>query len=412
MEDEQEGLNIITKQSSGRIFYVSIDLLLLKMITDPFFCSNSFTSAFLLQSTLFIETEVLLFKTVKLGLLLNVVGRVNKKYFELLNLIVVNALENGLFPKTIKKFILELYNAIKCRYPNLEQTVEQLIFLLQETDPEEVELELMRMKGKKRCSNMKINTVDFVIDQTSTFDIIAWEKHVTRIAQELTSKTSDIYKNIRKTELINKNWTRQDKRTLAPNIVELTSQFDKLTRWIIEEVLAYDSEYYRAKAIEVFIAVAEECWQIGNFYDLFCIDNALTSACLLNLEKSWSVVSESYLKKRKKIKEVCSFKNNYANLRIEIASRNDEFCLPCMLLYLKELAILEEGPAYIRGEYLVNVNKIIEANNIIENFLQYQRFNYLYVPHKQLRFLSNLAPMEEAELVKLSMTIGRTLKRT
>ena len=67
--------------------------------------------------------------------------------------------------------------------------------------------------------------------------------------------------------------------------MQCIDRFNKLSLWIIEEILSYDKSSLRSKVIEKFILVAHECFLIYNFNDCFNIITALVNPLIKCLRK-------------------------------------------------------------------------------------------------------------------------------
>ena len=51
----------------------------------------------------------------------------------------------------------------------------------------------------------------------------------------------------------------KSKKTSAPNVMTIIQRFDKLTLFIIEDILSYDEPKKRAESIIKWIKIAEQC---------------------------------------------------------------------------------------------------------------------------------------------------------
>ena len=94
------------------------------------------------------------------------------------------------------------------------------------------------------------------------FDIFNWDPK--EIAHQITLYTQYIYREINCQELLSGGWTKKDKIQKSPNVTKLIERFNKITQWIMEEILSYDNSNDRAKIIEIFISVANELKNINN----------------------------------------------------------------------------------------------------------------------------------------------------
>uniref|UniRef100_A0A8C2JDW4 Ral guanine nucleotide dissociation stimulator-like 3a n=1 Tax=Cyprinus carpio TaxID=7962 RepID=A0A8C2JDW4_CYPCA len=86
-------------------------------------------------------------------------------------------------------------------------------------------------------------------------------------------------------------WSQRDKkenRNLAPTVRATIAQFNAVTNCVITSLLA---PTHRAKIIEKWISVAQECHQLRNFSSLRAILSALQSNAVYRLKKTWAAIS-------------------------------------------------------------------------------------------------------------------------
>lgn len=76
------------------------------------------------------------------------------------------------------------------------------------------------------------------------------------VADTLIALDFEIFQKIKVNELNNVNWTKNDKFTLAPNIIGITQRFNKVSSWIAYEILRYNTAKERKEVLEKFIEIA------------------------------------------------------------------------------------------------------------------------------------------------------------
>ena len=235
---------------------------------------------------------------------------------------------------------------------------------------------------------------------SNMFKILEWSN--TELARQLTIITHFLYRRVNTRELINSQWTKVDKLKFAPNVTILIERFNKLSNWVCEEILSYDSSKLRAYVIEKFLGLAVELKNINNFNDCLIIITALNSLQIKSLSKSWRRITFENVKNWKDLNNMCSFAKNYATLRKEIESNKDKPCIPYLGLFLKELAFIDEGIKYIKDKNLINLEKIRKVGKVLENFMHYKKLSYNFKPVFKLAFLTEPTPLSEDELTEIS----------
>ena len=244
------------------------------------------------------------------------------------------------------------------------------------------------------------------------FDIFAWDP--IEIARQITLYTQYLYRNITCQELLQGGWTKKDKMEISPNVSQLIARFNKISRWIMEEILSYDSSKDRAKLIEIFISIAQELKNIHNLNDCFAIVSTFNHLSLKRLKRTWKKVSNEIKNTQNELNKLCSIlknfekiKNEYLQYRNSIKDINTitEGCIPYLAPYLKDLAFLEEGQKYFNQNKLININKIIIVGKIIKSIKESQMFVYGYKPVYALSLLSDPDPLDDDKLTSLSESI-------
>ncbi|XP_067089514.1 ral guanine nucleotide dissociation stimulator-like 1 isoform X1 [Osmerus mordax] len=130
------------------------------------------------------------------------------------------------------------------------------------------------------------------------------EFSVTDIAEQLTRMDSELFVRVLPYQCLGCVWSQRDKKeSLSPTISATISQFNAVTNRVITSLLcpaacspasprrAASSPAQRARVIEKWIRVAQECRQLKNFSSLKAILSALQSNAVYRLGKTWAAVS-------------------------------------------------------------------------------------------------------------------------
>ena len=244
------------------------------------------------------------------------------------------------------------------------------------------------------------------------FDIFSWDP--IEIARQITIFTQYLYRNIGCQELLLSGWTKSDKMEKSPNVSKLIIRFNKITKWIMEEILSYDSATDRAKVIEIFIKVAAELRNLHNLNDCFAIMTTFNHLSIKRLKRTWNKVTAEAKNIQSELSKLCSILKNFDKIKTEFLDYKNnikdintlqEGCIPYLAPYLKDLAFLEEGQKYFNQNKLININKIFIVGRIIRNIKESQMFVYGYKPVYSLAILSDPDPLDDDELTSLSESI-------
>ncbi|KAG7491598.1 hypothetical protein MATL_G00005350 [Megalops atlanticus] len=130
------------------------------------------------------------------------------------------------------------------------------------------------------------------------------------IAEELTRLDAELFARVVPFQCLGCVWSQRDKkesRNLAPTVRATISQFNAVTNRVITSLLYHPTPTptsprrpppgpaQRARVIEKWINVAQECRQLKNFSSLKAILSALQSNAIYRLKRTWAAVSREYV---------------------------------------------------------------------------------------------------------------------
>ncbi len=414
-EDELEGYNII-KNKNG-IHFISIDLFL-KYIANSESSAHekSLQEAFLMQFSAFISSTVLINKITNLhdhlrGSPSGLISFVNKWMLLKFQKDISNNSELKLTFKKYYELILAQINFKDENFNVLLPEIQRYYSIFTEDSNYDIDYNLKMSKGRKKSTGIlsfrtEANVPKFL---SNFFNILEWEE--TEIAKQLTLHSHKLFANIEYKELLSAAWTKRDKYTMSPNVMKFIERFNKMSYWLIEEILSYDKKKIRAQAIFKFLNVAMECKKLNNFNDCASIFCGVSNWIIKDLKKTWSVMPEEALKIYEELSEFCSMNNNFKNQRTELENASGKACLPNLMLLFKDLAFLEEGSKYLKSEFLINLQKIQKVHNEISFFLNFQSSAYCIKRIEELDILADLHPKSEDQLSYMASQIGKYLRK-
>ena len=246
-------------------------------------------------------------------------------------------------------------------------------------------------------------------NQTNFFNLLSYDSKA--IAKELTRITYKILSSIEPKEFFKGVFTKKNKLVTSPNISKSIDRFNKLSFWVIEEILSYDYANDRAKIIEKFIDIANELKNLNNFFDCMSMLSGLGQMIITSLVKTWKSVSNNQNKVYLKIKKLFSFEDNYKNLREQIDKCIQQKIpyIPFMGSYNKRICFLEEYGPYVKERSLINVDKISLVQQVLDQFYDFMRVKYDFVDgvnkNDLILILQCMDPKGEEELEKIASFI-------
>ena len=421
---EQPETNIIYSDDKNNINFISLNLLISKINDRTLGDTNKNL----------VYSDILLYLVYQKNALMT-----NEVFFEIItSLINSNNINTALF--LLNSYLINYYSTeilhskdIQNKVVNFYKTINKQEITFKVLYDEDKKIETIKLieyiiSGKKDIIDSlggmesireKKTQKETIIPEVTDFifDVFNWDP--VELARQITIITQYLYRNIGCQELLLGGWTKKDKMEKSPNITKLIIRFNKISKWIMEEILSYDSAKDRAKVIEIFLCVAEELRNIHNLNDCFAVITTFNHLCIKRLKKTWSNVSEVAKTRQKHLAKLCSILKNFEAIKNEfnqyknnITNINEleEGCIPYLAPYLKDLAFLEEGHKYFNDKQLINIHKILVVGKNIKNIKESQMFVYSYKPVYSLALLSDPEPLEDDELTTLSESLEPKFK--
>ena len=244
------------------------------------------------------------------------------------------------------------------------------------------------------------------IEEKDYFNILDWDEK--DIGNKLMSLSESLIKKVQRKELYKAVYLKKNKYIISPNVMENIDKFNRLSFFIMLDILSYDYPKDRAKMIEKWVKIAEYCKKINNFNDLFAINSALNNYIITGLQLTFKEVHKKIISSLKEINKFCDCLGNYKTVRDYIKNlKPDVYYLPYLGILLRDLAFYEENSKYIINEMLINFEKIEKIQLIMENF-----FKFRFLPKKeiseipaQLNFFDNLENIQEEKLERIANNI-------
>ncbi len=226
------------------------------------------------------------------------------------------------------------------------------------------------------------------------------------IAEQMTMSEHEIFRAITPGECFNQNWMKKT-AGLSPNIIELISRFNKLSRWVGFELCSLQDIKDRKTMLEKLIVVATCCREVRSYGIVMAIMGALSSSAVFRLRKTWDSLPRASLSTYNELKDFVSSDLNFQNLR-EATKIAELPCFPYIGTFLQDLTFIDSGSQDFSsdGQGLINWSKFQATANTVLQLQAKQKTPYTFDVLPEWRgFLSNLPDHSENELFELSKKI-------
>eukprot|EP01135_Chromosphaera_perkinsii_P002147 Nk52_evm81s217 gene=Nk52_evmTU81s217 len=166
------------------------------------------------------------------------------------------------------------------------------------------------------------------------------DKDLKKIAEHLTVIDFTLFSQIQPEECLHQAWVLNEKQ--APNIVAVTSRFNRVSAWVILMVMTGTNPSDRAALISGFLTLAGKLKDLHNFTGVLEIVSGLGSAPISRLYKSWEKVKKDKVALFEELKGLMSPAQSYKHYRHYIEGLKRP-CIPYIGVYLSDLTFIEEG---------------------------------------------------------------------
>ena len=235
------------------------------------------------------------------------------------------------------------------------------------------------------------------------FNMIDWDK--SEIGEKLISTSKNLINKVERREIYKAIFLKNNKYETSPNVMENIDKFNRLTYFIIEDILSYDFAKDRAKIIERWVKVADYCRERRDYNDCVAINSALNNYIITGLSKTTNEISKDKRELMKTISKFCRYQGNFKKLREDMSKLDyNDFYIPYLGMILKDLAFFEENSKYIMNDGLINFEKIDKVQLAICQFFNFQNTKDKTIPiiPEELNFFDHLENLKESDLEELA----------
>jgi hypothetical protein len=251
--------------------------------------------------------------------------------------------------------------------------------------------------------------INNIANNRNYFCITDWSPE--DIGNKLTQVSKSLLNEIKPRELYKGIYLKKDKEKTSPNVVKCINNFNKLTSFIIEDILSYSSPKLRAKSYERWVQICNYCKSIKNYNDCIAIFSALNNYIITGLNLTLKEIKYKTKGIFEQIKIFCSVEGNYKNIRndMNLCEQKGEIFIPYLGMLLRDINFLEESKKYINEKGCVNMDKIEKINSLIEKYFKYKKEDKKKFEdkkiNKELSFFQNLEILTEEELENIASNV-------
>ncbi|XP_053159582.1 ral guanine nucleotide dissociation stimulator-like 2 isoform X2 [Hemicordylus capensis] len=140
------------------------------------------------------------------------------------------------------------------------------------------------------------------------------------VAAHLTLQDAELFLRLVPHECLGSLWSQRDKKGhegACPTVRATVAQFNRVANAVVASCLGDTAlrATQRARLLEKWIRVAEECFSLRNFSSLYAVISALQSSPLHRLKRTWEETSRDSLRSYEELSTICSEEDNYSQSR-------------------------------------------------------------------------------------------------
>lgn len=198
------------------------------------------------------------------------------------------------------------------------------------------------------------------------------------LAWALRSISGSLVTNVRPSELLNNNWQRPERATLAPGLVALTDYFNHISFLVASEILAGSPGIQPTKSIKKSIKLLRRCVDLDDLHSAAAVCAGLNLSCVQRLRRAWLALSADVRVQFEAMDELLSPQKNWSRYRafLREAQRHDVAVVPYVAVLLRDLTFISDGNAdgaRTGQDAVLNWEKLQMLGSNIANFVDAQQ---------------------------------------
>lgn len=224
------------------------------------------------------------------------------------------------------------------------------------------------------------------------------------IAEQITWRDFNVFKEIHPRELLNQRWTKENKYELAPNLTKLIDRFNQVCSWCQSFILSFENESDRSLAVKKALRIASHLQMLRNFNSLRAVYTALQANPIFRLKvmKTLPSKQQKYLEE---LNALFSTRDSHKTLRT-VMENAESPSIPHVGIFLTDLVHLDDAnPNEEEGR--INFLKLVSLNGRIQKVkdLQGQGYNIKAEPATQIYFEQKMVDVDPDLLYARSLKL-------
>jgi len=223
------------------------------------------------------------------------------------------------------------------------------------------------------------------------------------LARQLTLVDWEYFDKIRAIEMLDQHWAKAKYRNLSPNLLKMIWFFNKVSAWVVHEILSREFVRDRARVMQKFIRVGEHLVGLNNFNSLMAILGGLNSNACSRLKFTFAELPPQIQKIEHDLEDLMSSDGNFKVFRARYKECLQKGpAIPYIGVFLTDLTFIDENKDTIDG--LINFSKRIKVYETISYVVEHSKTGYQIQPVRQIQSLFKKLPaMDEQYAYSLSL---------
>ena len=210
-------------------------------------------------------------------------------------------------------------------------------------------------------------------ESSKPIKIIQCKGDVSTLVAHLTYIELAYINRIQRNELLRSNWTKENSKTTAPNVVALLQRFEDTANFIVSSIMVENSTR-RARKLLYWIEAMKEAKEQNNFMLLFEIDAALFSMPVIRMTSTWKHIPTEDIQVLNHLHHICSPSHNYVLRYKSMIFKDPTITIPYIGILLNELQYNFENSQItkqmMRGKEFYNMSFQRSYMKTVEQILQ------------------------------------------
>ena len=227
------------------------------------------------------------------------------------------------------------------------------------------------------------------------------------VAEQLTLIEFMLVGNIELSELSNQAWNRDGKESRAKHVLAYIEWFNRVSGWIVTQIITQEQSLQRAAAIVKFIDIGAVLLTLQNYNGVIEILSALHASAISRLKETWALVPKDSMSTLEDLDALMNTEGNFRHYR-GLLDKSKPPVVPYMGLLLTDLTFMDDANLTetgkgSRGNKLLNLEKIRMLAGAYRLFRGCLSKPYVIQEMRSIRkLLTKIERFDENELYRLS----------